>query len=349
MFDFIFFLLFFVFVTSEENRENACEIKNIYHPADYEVYWKKLSVEVSEDRTKIWRKGCQVVRRQKKQINDWLQVAESRTSSKIKSRRRLKYKSFAFKPEMIGFNKSALSYYSVTKMCQDGLNTILAEVPIEPLIGFLRHPLFHCFANYPHMKVNKGYLIPMLSNEVYPQIKLQKRYATKFFFDLGASLYNTGFGGASQQWFVETYESHGLEFDRILAWEAKLIAQKEIFKRVPSNVMGKLQYFNVPAETDIKASGNPLRILKEITHKDDFVVVKIDIDNDKVELEFIRQILNDIEISSRIDELYFEHHVSGSPMEFYGWGRTWKNMTLAQSYDIFTQLRNLGIRAHSWV
>ena len=42
-----------------------------------------------------------------------------------------------------------------------------------------------------------------------------------FFFDVGASIYNTGAGGASQSWFVETYRRGGVEFDRIFAWEAR--------------------------------------------------------------------------------------------------------------------------------
>ena len=41
-----------------------------------------------------------------------------------------------------------------------------------------------------------------------------------FLFDLGCSTYNAGLGGASQSWFVEKFRSHGIEFDRILAWEA---------------------------------------------------------------------------------------------------------------------------------
>ena len=48
-----------------------------------------------------------------------------------------------------------------------------------------------------------------------------------------------------------------------------------------------------------------------------------------------------------------EHHVSDSPMLHQGWAqcRTCGSptQTLSQSYDVFTRLRELGIRAHSWV
>ena len=51
------------------------------------------------------------------------------------------------------------------------------------------------------------------------------------------------------------------------------------------------------------------------------------------------------------DEFYFEHHVLHSPM-----GRSWTRgsgpalqQTLSDSYALFTRLRELGVRAHSWV
>mmetsp|Transcript_7175 Transcript_7175/g.11946 ORF Transcript_7175/g.11946 Transcript_7175/m.11946 type:complete len:103 (-) Transcript_7175:193-501(-) len=94
---------------------------------------------------------------------------------------------------------------------------------------------------------------------------------------------------------------------------------------------------------------NPLRILKEIAHPDDFVVIEIDIDHDPTEIKFIRQILSNRDVSVRIDEMYFEHHVGLSPMIYRGWNDKRKAMNLPQSYELFTELRNLGIRAHSWV
>ena len=66
----------------------------------------------------------------------------------------------------------------------------------------------------------------------------------------------------------------------------------------------------------------------------------------------------------RVDELYYEHHVLGSPMS-YQWRESFENLraqahvergavrmllpTLRESYTLFTRLREAGIRAHSWV
>ena len=90
---------------------------------------------------------------------------------------------------------------------------------------------------------------------------------------------------------------------------------------------------------------------------EDFVVVKVDIDTPKIEAELMRQlIMNDdkaldddgVKLSELIDELYFEHHVWGS-----GLSPTWAGYgmdgDMVGSYTLFTQLRNIGIRAHSWV
>ena len=148
---------------------------------------------------------------------------------------------------------------------------------------------------------------------------------------------------------MDTYASRGFHFDRILAWEAQRHAPQDIFAQYPTDVFGRVSYYNIPADPEEGARGNPLRVLKQLTRKEDFVVIKIDIDNDPVELAFIQQILHDPAISELIDELYFEHHVSGHPLHKESWGAAQKLMNMSQSYTIFSRLRELGIRAHSWV
>jgi hypothetical protein len=87
-----------------------------------------------------------------------------------------------------------------------------------------------------------------------------------------------------------------------------------------------------------------------LTRPEDYVVLKLDIDTPAIELVLIDQVLADSEVRSRVDELYWEHEVHTSPMIHQGWGaHGWPNETLAQSYELFTRLRELGIRAHSWV
>jgi len=83
------------------------------------------------------------------------------------------------------------------------------------------------------------------------------------------------------------------------------------------------------------------------------VVFKLDIDTPAVEVALVQQLMKDEELLELIDEFYFEHHVSGSPMQWHGWGDLTKSKTalghIQNSYDIFTFFRQRGIRAHSWV
>jgi hypothetical protein len=69
-------------------------------------------------------------------------------------------------------------------------------------------------------------------------------------------------------------------------------------------------------------------------------------------MAFIHRIINTPQLAELIDELYFENHVVRSPMAYQGWNlhnASHKAMTLPQSYEIFMQMRKLGILAHSWV
>ena len=176
-----------------------------------------------------------------------------------------------------------------------------------------------------------------------------------YLFDLGASTYRNGRGGASQSWFIEQYEKHGVHFDRIFAWEATVHKPEGIFGEktgMPKHVLDRISYYNVPVDATPGARYNPLRTLKDVVKVDDFVVVKVDIDTGNMEHAIMQQIAADPELASLVDELFYEHHVHLSPLARMGWsGKTLRttNLTLSDSYAFFSRLRNLGIRAHSWV
>ena len=120
---------------------------------------------------------------------------------------------------------------------------------------------------------------------------------------------------------------------------------------MPADVFDRISYYNVPVTAERGAMFNPLRTLRAIAAVDDLVVIKVDIDAPQIEAALLAQIVADAELSSRIDELYFEHHVHRSPMAALGWRRmlAGSNETLPDSYALFSRLRALGIRAHSWV
>ena len=175
----------------------------------------------------------------------------------------------------------------------------------------------------------------------------------KWLFDAGASTYDAGAGGASQSWFVNTYRDRGFEFDRIIGWEAARTDPKEQWSSVPADIKRKTSWYNIPATKEIGGADNPLTFIKELTTPEDYVVFKLDIDAPAIEIALVQQIMGDPELLALIDEFYFEHHVTGSPMQWEGWGNLSTNQAqlsdIQDSYELFSFLRSKGVRAHSWV
>ena len=62
-----------------------------------------------------------------------------------------------------------------------------------------------------------------------------------------------------------------------------------------------------------------MTFIKELTTPEDYVVFKLDIDAPAIEIALVQQIMGDRELLALIDEFYFEHHVTGSPMQWKGW------------------------------
>lgn len=322
---------------ANENKFISCSVEKLYFPSALETYWYEHINKLATNDS-AWKPGCAKMKEFESEVRYALKIWDDRKEmTKLPDLG-------ASQPR--SFNKSIISYFLIEEKCA-GKPVVTAEVPIEPLIGFLRHPLHHCIEQ--SMKLNKNYMYPTFNHEIYPTVKRSVKGKQNYYFDLGASSYTTGLGGASQKWFVDTYAAQGIIFDRLLLWEVKPIQPADFFSEVPLEVYGKVSYYNVPAQMSLNAPGNPIRILKQISHIEDFVMLKIDIDNETLEIAFIKQILSDPEVFSLIDELYFEHHVDYNPMNYQGWGMQKKLMNITESYDLFMQLRDRGIRAHSWV
>ena len=168
-------------------------------------------------------------------------------------------------------------------------------------------------------------------------------------FDAGASMWNVGLGGASQSWFHTIYAEMCLFFTDWFMWEASNIAPKEVFKLLPGYVTPGYRWFNIPLTTDLASWENPLNHLLLEAAKEDVVVVKIDFDQVLVEAKLIQQILQYPEVSELIDELYFEHHVNMEIMANVWGPHADKSVSLSDSVKLFQRLRQVGIRAHSWV
>lgn len=260
---------------------------------------------------------CKAVAAQQQEIDSWVNASHANSS-----------------------NDSVFSWFTYRNTCtQEHL-----AIWIEPLAGPGRHP-YICQTIYPYV-MDKSYLYidQAEAHLLYPRSRV-------YYFDLGASLWNSGSGGASQSWIYEYYKDRGIVFDHIFAWEAETIDPQLVWEQIPPEVRQKYHWFNVRAVPDVPGPENPLEMLKSIATPDDFVVLKIDIDGpQEVEEAFIQQILREPALSSLIDDMYYEHHINVEPMTSCCWaGMKGSMWTLHHSYDRFIPLRSRGVRIHSWV
>ncbi|UJR19848.1 hypothetical protein I4U23_022981 [Adineta vaga] len=168
--------------------------------------------------------------------------------------------------------------------------------------------------------------------------------------DLGSSYFNgwkSDTTAAAGQWLYEYYKRFNVKFDRIIAFEFSLLDQEIVWKELPDDVFPIYTFINVGVTENGKF--NPWTMLKTIAQPFDHIIVKLDIDTTVLENVLINQILTDPSIHTLIDELLFEHHVTINEMMPY-WGNMGHSLkgSLEDSYILFTKLRQLGIRAHSW-
>jgi hypothetical protein len=270
---------------------------------------------------------CERLNLYKSFVHEWLRVVKDQGASKLM-------------PPSTTIQQGTLSSFMVTTSCPNEL-TKTVEASIEPLVSFLRHPLALCNGNTDHV-LDKDYMLIGVPESI--------NTGRRFLFDIGASKYLSGYGGASQSWFVERYKTVlGVDFDRIFCWEYGG-DQADRLSETPFDVLTKTSYFVIPASGERSDCHNPWNFIKEVCKPEDFVVVKLDMDTPQVETALVEQLLEDKELAGLIDDFYFEDHVSKNPMMYHGWGETENfDHDLERSIQIFAQLREMGIRAHSWV
>ena len=268
--------------------------RRVYYPSAWELSWKQR-VTAHPDGSRSWLRHCSALKNETALMEHWLDLGEARTSTGQHALAR---------SERSRWNDSILSYHSVVDECSES-RAVIRRIPIEPLVSFLRHPRHTCF-NQMSYKYARSYLFPMRVGEHVPS-----HSGRCLFFDLGASLYSFGTGGASLQWFVELYDAHGCHFrkrgtsDRILAWEAKPWNASFLFGSMPHTVQDVMSYYNVPVDPTPGARHNPWRAVSAIARPEDFVVVKLDIDHSQTEEKLVDQLLaNERGVADLIDDFY---------------------------------------------
>jgi hypothetical protein len=87
--------------------------------------------------------------------------------------------------------------------------------------------------------------------------------------------------------------------------------------------------------------------VEAVAKPEDYVLFKLDIDNNPVEERIVAKLLASPKLLSLIDEFVWEHHVNFAPMAAV-WKQTGNSKKMKNSIEIFATLRRAGIRAHSW-
>jgi hypothetical protein len=148
---------------------------------------------------------------------------------------------------------------------------------------------------------------------------------------------------------LDLYRKFGVKFDHIYAYEMKPHESMEVFEQLPDHYQAAYHWINVGVSSHNESKHNPLKMLKQNYEEDDMVIVKLDVDTPELERELAEQVKNDPELAKLIDHFYFEHHVFQKELQAF-WGRGEGIVeTVAESMELFTQLREHGVPAHFWV
>eukprot|EP00440_Ansanella_granifera_P050092 gb/GFBE01054290.1/.p1 GENE.gb/GFBE01054290.1/~~gb/GFBE01054290.1/.p1 ORF type:complete len:351 (+),score=65.74 gb/GFBE01054290.1/:1-1053(+) len=226
-----------------------------------------------------------------------------------------------------------------SRMCNPGL----APQVIEPLAGILRDPRVFCEETQDPSPQRLLYSIDWLV------LADSRSYATapgakRILFDAGGSKFID-----AMSFFTSKYEERGLPMDEIYVWEAEEQAPDAYWEGVSAETRERWEphvtfYNGVPVTAEIGAEHNPVERIHQLCSPEDFCAFKLDIDTPEVELPIVEQLLQD---PGNLKEFFFEHHVSGLMKTMGPWHDV--NGTYADSYRMFGELRQKGVRAHSWI
>jgi hypothetical protein len=169
-------------------------------------------------------------------------------------------------------------------------------------------------------------------------------------FDLGSALYGFWPGSSeagSTKWFVDHFQSrHSIKFTHIYAFEYTPYNPFYVWASVPEEILPYYHYINVGVE--VQGRFNPWNIIKRIATQEDYIIVKLDIDNPSIENSLMTQLKQDPLLLSLIDEMAYEHHVHTPEMMPFWGNLSESGVTLSNTYEDFLFLRKHGIRMHSW-
>lgn len=265
--------------------------------------------------------------------------------------------------------------------------------PIEPLSGVARHPLVEIGcglrANTGVMNVSKYNLThlvfasrcPRKGSGVVPRVRFPQAAMSSGPPAPRALLFDAGCGSTfaagpltsdtaplrdgptpplSLPLFARMYEAQCIRFDELHGWEADPADKAFWWQGVPHELRPRVHFHNVPVVPGDPTTDVLLHIVRT-ARPEDFVVLKIDIDNFKVEYDLVSEIRTNrrgTNVSALIDEFFFEYHFrvrKEMPVKGYRsimpfWRVLGKRgHSVDDALALMREFRQLGIRSHFWV
>ena len=335
------------------SRANISQIRDRYSPSDLEKYVLQNSATLGLDTTPgnfssgcdLWHlatRGPHASKLSEEKLRDAVRELETYNSAisgfvlsgdnRIRIRKRDKKACQALRIHPAGLGGIFTSF-----QLSKGYHGFM-----EPLLPPLRHLKF-CLERDSLMDLS--YLV-----HDFEAMCLTLSPASRVvFFDIGASLnFHSEEGEQPSMWLVNLYERFGFHFDHIYAFEKQPTSSEDVYRDLQTDMMASYHWINLGVEANLSSKLNPLNIILNEFTPDDFVVVKLDIDDPSIELSLANQLLRNERLHTLVDEFYFEHHVSLLELRDSGWG-TNVNGSVGSSLKMFHELRSEGISAHYWV
>jgi hypothetical protein len=310
-----------------------------------------------------------------KTLLDYITSAETiNNSSKWLARVKL-HMSNENTPPITNDDENFLSRFHITRKCGDKIDSW--NEWIEPLSIHARHPFgmgtcrntqTHFTKGKPRVsRSNVDYVLLQSGKSLYdnshnsngrrirsfpnpnsPSInRLQEE--KHIMLDAGTSTFDS-----SLFWFTCGYSQRKIGFNQVYAWEMTLLEPTDYWSRVPPKWKPYWHFYNVPISPDSNHPDSPIRLIKQIATKNDFVSFKLDIDHPDTEMPVALSLLSDSSLSELIDEFFFELHFQCEVMTSCGWGKRVPPVSHGLKLDrstvlkFFADLRYKGIRAHIW-
>lgn len=236
---------------------------------------------------------------------------------------------------------------------------------IEPLIGLIRDPLSMCprlpsvpsdlYLEGEFSIQSKRFLLlapssPFQINPTFPSPIpalppwLYLPGSQKILIDIGSSYFKSRNGNTAEigtKWFYDYFHEKSLRFDRIIAYEYQPLDTRRVWEELPADVVPIYTFINIGVEENTNGRFNPWTLLRTLAKPSDYVVLKLDIDKPPLENALIVQLFDEKNFArDLVDELFFEKHISTIQ-------RSNENR-LKDTYELFTKLRQIGIRMHGW-